>query len=221
MSTDDARGPVGFYGKLPGVGDFVERRLPAVFVDAWDMAMRGVLAARSAADGGGPGHTPLEAVWRFALAPGVCGRQAWMGSVAPGRDRVGRAFPLVLAAAFETPAHTWFEAAEALHVNVLSGGIGDVSTFDRACMALAPDARTDALLEAWSSRWPAQSRGLWWKPPAAHRPGVWLPMPGLPDAGHAPLLRIGYTPELQAPGRPASEEHARGSRRGTDEGRGG
>ena len=27
----------GFYGKLPVIGDFVTRRLPKAFVEAWDL----------------------------------------------------------------------------------------------------------------------------------------------------------------------------------------
>lgn len=222
MNTADAHWPVGFYGKLPGVGDFVERRLPAAFVDAWDMAMRGLLAASDTADDDAQEHAQRRSVWRFALAPGVCGDEAWVGSVAPGRDRVGRAFPLVLAAALQTPSRTWFDAAQSLHDEVLSGGIGDVATFDRACIALAPDARADPLLEAWHSCWPSQSRGLWWKSPDADRPGDWLPMPGgLPRADHATLLRIGYAPVRSAPGGGGPEGIAPSTWAGTREGPGG
>lgn len=36
-------------------------------------------------------------VWRFALAPGLCGESGWTGIIHPGVDRVGRLFPLTVA----------------------------------------------------------------------------------------------------------------------------
>src|SRR5690606_42162515 len=37
-------------------------------------------------------------VWRFLLAPGVCGQGAWAGVMGPSSDRVGRCFPMVITA---------------------------------------------------------------------------------------------------------------------------
>ncbi|MET0331159.1 MAG: type VI secretion system-associated protein TagF, partial [Dyella sp.] len=116
---------LGFFGKLPGVGDFVQRRLPADFVMRWDTHFQRVLAAVQTQSGSqwlrvydnGP-------VWRFMLAPGVCGERAWAGVIGPAMDRVGRRFPMVIAAAIdETPGsaaqvlrtQTWFAALEQRH----------------------------------------------------------------------------------------------------------
>jgi type VI secretion system protein ImpM len=81
----------GFFGKLPGNGDFVHRRLPRSFVDPWDRwIQRGVAASRTQM-----GETWLDTylkspMWRFVLAPGPCGTQGWMGVLMPSVDRVGR-----------------------------------------------------------------------------------------------------------------------------------
>jgi type VI secretion system protein ImpM len=88
----------GFFGKLPSEGDFVSRRLPWEFTSAWDdWLQQGMQASRGAL-----GERWLELylsapVWRFQLAPGVCGPLAWRGLFFASVDRVGRYYPLTLA----------------------------------------------------------------------------------------------------------------------------
>ena len=88
----------GFYGKLPSQGDFVTRRLPWEFTSAWDdWLQQGMLASRATL-----GERWLELylsapIWRFQLAPGVCGPLGWRGLFFASVDRVGRYFPLTLA----------------------------------------------------------------------------------------------------------------------------
>ena len=62
----------GFYGKLPGEGDFVSRRLPWEFTSAWDDWMQQGLVASRHALGGRWLELYLSApVWRFQIAAGV------------------------------------------------------------------------------------------------------------------------------------------------------
>jgi len=88
----------GLYGKLPSEGDFVTRRLPWDFTSAWDdWLQQGLLASRAAL-----GERWLQCylsapIWRFQLAPGVCGASGWRGLFFASVDRVGRYFPLTLA----------------------------------------------------------------------------------------------------------------------------
>lgn len=89
----------GWYGKLPTLGDFASRRLDASFIDPWDAWLaQGIATLREQS-----GETWLDAylaspVWRFVLMPGVLGEQAVAGVLMPSVDRVGRYFPLTLAA---------------------------------------------------------------------------------------------------------------------------
>ena len=86
----------GCYGKLPSLGDFVSRRLPRSFVQPWDAWLQRALAASRARLGAGWLETYLASpFWRFALAPGLCGPEAWVGVLMPSTDRVGRTFPRV------------------------------------------------------------------------------------------------------------------------------
>jgi type VI secretion system protein ImpM len=88
----------GFFGKLPSRGDFVRGGLPRSFTEPWDAWLRDVLPASRAVLGDEWVPAWLEApVWRFALAPDVCGPEQVLGLWMPSMDRAGRYFPLVLA----------------------------------------------------------------------------------------------------------------------------
>lgn len=131
---------LGFYGKLPARGDFVTRRLPRGFVEPWDAWLQGGLA--SASDQLRE-HWPtpyLEApLWRFLVSAGVCGNEVVAGVVMPSVDRVGRYFPLTLAAPMgdcAAPTRTivdgaaWYERVEELALSALADD-ADFEAFDR------------------------------------------------------------------------------------------
>lgn len=138
--------PVGFFGKLPGAGDFVQRRLPADFVDRWDRHFEHAVAA-SREQLGERWHDTWHAspAWRFLLAPGVCGEAAWAGVMAPAADRVGRCFPMVMASSLGTDAEhgrrtlreaqRWFDALEQIHAQARQQGAG-ADAFDARVAAL-------------------------------------------------------------------------------------
>lgn len=96
----------GWYGKLPTLGDFASRRLEPAFIDPWDAWLaEGIAGLRNQA-----GESWLDAylaspVWRFVLMPGALpGLDTAMGGVLmPSVDRVGRYFPLTLAAPLQNP----------------------------------------------------------------------------------------------------------------------
>ncbi len=88
----------GFYGKLPSEGDFVTRRLPWEFTSVWDdWLQQGLQASRNALGAGWLAQYLSAPIWRFQVAPGVCGPLGWRGLFFASVDRVGRYFPLTLA----------------------------------------------------------------------------------------------------------------------------
>jgi type VI secretion system protein ImpM len=90
---------LGFYGKIPARGDFIRSGLPYAFIDPWDRWLQEGIAASRAELGDEWVAAWLEApIWSFALAPGICGPDAALGLWMPSVDRVGRHFPLTLAA---------------------------------------------------------------------------------------------------------------------------
>ena len=99
MQDRPDRPAFGLFGKLPARGDFVRAGLPGDFVAAWDHWLEEVIGATRARLGAAWLPAFLEApVWRFALAPGLCGAASVSGLWLPSVDRVGRYYPLTLAA---------------------------------------------------------------------------------------------------------------------------
>lgn len=131
MRAADA-GRVGFFGKMPGRGDFVRRDLPNAFVDTWDDWLTECIARSRAA----LGHRWTDAwlcapVWRFALGGGLCGPTAWAGVMMPSVDSAGRYFPLTLAASVagsEIPTSLliggWIDALENAAISALDDATG-------------------------------------------------------------------------------------------------
>ena len=90
---------VGFFGKLPSRGDFVRGSLSRAVAAPWDRWLQSVMPDAQARLGerwSGVWHAAPG--WRFAFEPGVCGPQPLAGVWLPSMDRVGRTFPLMIAA---------------------------------------------------------------------------------------------------------------------------
>ncbi len=130
----------GFYGKLPILGDFVTRRLPRDFLNPWDSWLQSSIAASKEELGDAWLNSYLSSpIWRFALSPGVCGYSAWAGILMPSVDKVGRYFPLTVAASIDSgnclaylmsSAEQWFEHLEEAALSGLEDGL-DPEVFDR------------------------------------------------------------------------------------------
>ena len=94
----------GFYGKLPAHGDFIDRGLPGEFIQFWDQWLQAGMAGSQTvlkeqwldAYRNGP-------AWNFVLSPGICGDLTWTGVIVPSVDKVGRYFPLTIAAGVVEP----------------------------------------------------------------------------------------------------------------------
>jgi type VI secretion system protein ImpM len=114
----DASGTVipGWYGKLPGVGDFASRRLPEDFVRAWDEWLQEVVATTRARLGTSWMDRYLTMpIWRFVLVSGLVASTGWAGVLMPSVDRVGRQFPLTVAVPLASEAalvQAVFESAD-------------------------------------------------------------------------------------------------------------
>jgi len=136
----------GFFGKIPGHGDFVDRGLAAGFKDKMDEWLQHGLASSKALMGEEWLNVYLTSpVWRFVTCAGACGSQAWAGVLVPSVDRVGRYFPLVIAAEIApdvvplqviTAGSDWFEGAEAISVNALEHDTVDAEEIASAVESL-------------------------------------------------------------------------------------
>ncbi|MGR9147515.1 type VI secretion system-associated protein TagF (plasmid) [Rhizobium leguminosarum] len=113
----------GFFGKLPAMGDFVTRRLPASFVGRWDHWISRHLVHRLSQ---GPlGDPPIL---RFLLGSDTFGPMT--GVILASADRAGRQFPLTIAAApplaaaeIASVAADWFDDLESAGMAAREEGI--------------------------------------------------------------------------------------------------
>ena len=128
----------GYYGKIPALGDFLRGGLSPDFIAEWDGFLQSLLVA---------GREGLETrwqdcyfsapIWRFALAPSVCGSMAVAGVTMPSVDRVGRQFPLTLAA--QSKAQTAWAAYRSIEAS-----LPDLETI---ALMMLEDSATVAMLE--------------------------------------------------------------------------
>jgi len=135
---------VGFYGKLPVVGDFVRRDVDARIVDAWDEWLQASIATSRDALGARWLELYLTApMWRFCAPRGVLAELPVAGVMFPSVDRVGRYFPFTVFALLPDTAVglvvadrcvAWFERIEDLVLAQLDDEGHDV---DEMAAALA------------------------------------------------------------------------------------
>jgi type VI secretion system protein ImpM len=178
---------VGFFGKLPCKGDFLQRRITADFLDVWDpWLQRCVHASREALQESWLSAYLTSPVWRFVLSSAVCGSGAYAGVLAPSVDRVGRYFPLTLVSQididvppleFAAASGSWFESLEALVAVALDESTVDLEAFDAQVAALSPPPVSQRLKVAEEvfkllehSRFPAQ--GAAWRVPLGTADGL-------------------------------------------------
>ncbi|MEI6560176.1 MAG: type VI secretion system-associated protein TagF [Rhodospirillaceae bacterium] len=165
-------GRSGFFGKLPARRDFVTAVLPHAFTEPWHNWLEDGLAGCQDRLGAPWLDAYLTMpVWRFALAGGVCGEAAVAGIMIPSLDRVGRHFPLTIAAlvsATVTPTELvsgfsgWYRDAEPLALSCLDVGLAfepfeqQVAGLPVEGLSAGASARTAAAQPAWFSSSQAQ-----------------------------------------------------------------
>jgi type VI secretion system protein ImpM len=140
----------GAFGKIPSLGDFFRLDLPRNFVEPWDTWLQGgIMSSRNILGEDWNSRYMTAPIWRFSLPANQAGLQAISGVLVPSVDRVGRQFPLTLAAPSGveiTTVHHFsntavFEQLEDLALQALD----DSMTLDKlrsglAEMAFAPDS---------------------------------------------------------------------------------
>lgn len=165
LSLPAHRLPAGWYGKLPALGDFASRRLPAAFVAPWDEWLgRAIGASRARLGAHWPEAFRQAPAWRFLLLPDTCGPSGWAGVLLPSADGVGRCFPLTVAASLRPcpgmlatalDARGWFERIEQAGRQAVEAGLSPE----------ALDARLEAIGPAACAGGDEQAAALarWWR----------------------------------------------------------
>jgi type VI secretion system protein ImpM len=139
--------PAGWYGKMPAAGDFVARRIPPAFLQAWHAWLPAALeGSRQRLAGRWRDEFLSMPAWRFVFSPGLVTASAWAGLMLPSVDAVGRPFPLAIASALPAQdldlvatllaARSWFATLEKIALPALAG-TADPATVDAAIAAEA------------------------------------------------------------------------------------
>ena len=129
------QGMVGWYGKLPGLGDFAGRRLPHALATGWDTWLRaGMDEIRTVYPEAWPDTFVAAPMW-FFVAPAKAAGTAAIGAIAPSIDRVGRYYPLTIMAT--APNANSALADDARLVNFFAGARAAI--FDARRLVLAPE----------------------------------------------------------------------------------
>ncbi|VTU37938.1 type VI secretion-associated protein, family [Variovorax sp. PBL-H6] len=198
----------GWFGKLPGLGDFAERRMPIVFRDAWDRWLQNGFARLRVRHPDWTERYLKAPLWCFVLGEGVIGTPSWLGVLMPSVDSAGRYFPLTLTAELvssrtalegEVLARTqrwWTLAAQAAFEGLEHDF--DATHFDARLLELFAGYGSEAgAREHPPLALPEVGHSLWFTDPDAER-GPGMTSQGLPqDEQFEALFGFGGEPGLR------------------------
>ena len=162
----------GWFGKLPGMGDFAQRRLPEQFRLVWDNWLQtGLFELRNRQPDWVERY--LEGpVWFFALGPRLAGPNAWLGVMMPSVDSAGRYFPLTLAielagrdgAALRAEAdwaRRWWELSAKVAIAALESDL-DANRFEAALhAAFSADSNGTSTPGGSALQLPSVGQSIW------------------------------------------------------------
>jgi len=124
---------IGLFGKLPAHGDFVQRNLPAGFINVWDEWLQHFIAGTKEQLGESWLDVYLTSpLWRFVFSAGVIDDNSWTGVMIPSVDRVGRYYPFSIIKKlppyinpfeFIQRQTAWYKEVETLALGALDGEI--------------------------------------------------------------------------------------------------
>jgi len=124
---------IGLFGKLPAHGDFVQRNLPAGFINIWDEWLQHFIAGTKEQLGESWLDIYLTSpLWRFVFSAGVVDENNWAGIMIPSVDRVGRYYPFSIVKKlpqnvnpfeFIQQQTAWYKEIEALALDALDGEV--------------------------------------------------------------------------------------------------
>ena len=188
----------GWFGKLPGLGDFAHRRLPEAFRARWDPWLQHGMMQLRLRHADWTAHYLESPVWFFALGPDVAGASPWVGVVMPSVDGVGRYFPFAVACELRQPwqqvsaaawpaVHGWWQRAARAALEGLEQD-QDAARFDATLARLFMGTDDAATPEDPGAPpvWPAGGQSLWLTHPGGE--GQQLLSAGLPREERFDLL---------------------------------
>jgi len=206
---------IGFFGKLPTHGDFVSAALGSRLqseLDRW--VHNGLIALEATLGSDWRRLFHATTAWRFVVGKGVWAPSAVAGVLLPSRDRVGRSFPLIIAAQLQRFSgqlrdlcedDSWFTAAEAL-AETSDKADFEMQRFVEGIKRLRPpfiDKQSTVMQSAAMSNAPAPG-SLWWRINPGTRQGKGFRTAAAPTAQdfvklvtvEAPKIPVSVEPDI-------------------------
>lgn len=149
----------GWYGKLPGSGDFMRRRLPPGLIDSWSRWFQNGIERMRTTEGPDKGTSPqfIKApLWNFIIPASLGVPVIQMGCLLPARDRVGRQYPVCVMQLYlleewhslrlRMAGDWYYQLGKTLSMAVQNRYSGD--QFDRALAGMPPIPEPDSGLRS-------------------------------------------------------------------------
>ncbi len=131
---------VGWYGKVPCMGDFLNKHVDVQFTQPWDHWLQtGITSLRAKFNGHADEVLLTFPIWRFFVRAGTFDQYHWTGVFTPSADRVNRIFPFTVVARLEANAveqlsinslQLWLNAAQGAVENLLADD--DLAAFEHS-----------------------------------------------------------------------------------------
>ena len=88
---------IGYFGKLPGYGDFIQRNVTPDIVKHWDnWIMKSIQASREQLADNWKAHYFNSPIWRFVIDHGALINSTVAGFMMPSVDKSGRCYPFTV-----------------------------------------------------------------------------------------------------------------------------
>ncbi|PRH88307.1 type VI secretion system-associated protein TagF [Labrys okinawensis] len=200
---------IGFFGKVPSHGDFVSTGLGRqAETELVNWLQSGLQESEQTLGTQWENLFHASPPWRFVIERSLWGHATMVGILLPSRDRVGRSFPLVIAARlgnYEGPARlfcfdeSWFTAAEAIaetstlrdfDITAFLGGLKRLRLPQARPVPPPPPGAADGRVS------------LWWTVESGTGRASGFKTQGAPRAGDFVRLLKGGNPTVKQPSRP-------------------
>ena len=160
MTNTPAMNRYSWYGKLPSAGDFLQRRFPDTLQRQWSHWFQvGLLAWQQEEQRSGERPFNKAPVWNFVVPPMLGSQMIQMGCLLPGRDSVGRQYPVCIQLSFApadwssrllSQAENWYQQIGRLGLHAVRNSFS-ASQLDDMLMSIPapqpvePQKRSDIL----------------------------------------------------------------------------
>jgi len=146
---NDSVDMIGFSGKIPSKGDFVQNDFNGDFLKHWNEWLQAVVAvSKEQLESDWLECYLTSPVWHFSLSAGVCCDSAIKGTLIPSVDRVGRHFPFTVAIEHSNTAiqgwsdKDWSQVTEHLILDVLEDDLLLEDWFEKLSTQIPTDEIT-------------------------------------------------------------------------------